>query len=95
MGYFKEMTMPRVAILAAVVLAFSTGECLAVSKAVKEGCSSDYASYCSQHKVGTQALKSCMRSHRHTLSEGCIKALGNSTEVTAEDIRQYKREHRK
>jgi hypothetical protein len=46
MGYFKEMTIPRVAVLAAVVLAFATGECLAVSKAVKDGCSGDYASYC-------------------------------------------------
>jgi hypothetical protein len=95
MGYFKEMAMPRLAILAAILLVFSAGESLAVSKAVKEGCSGDYASYCSQYKVGTEALKTCMRSHRHTLSDGCVKALGHSSEVTADDIRTYKREHGK
>ena len=87
--------MPRLAILAAILLAFSAGESLAVSKAVKEGCSGDYASYCSQYKVGTEALKTCMRSHRHTLSDGCVKALGHSSEVTAQDIQTYKREHGK
>jgi hypothetical protein len=95
MGHFKEMAMPRLAILAAMLLALSAGESLAVSKAVKEGCSGDYASYCSQYKVGTEALKTCMRAHRHTLSDGCVKALGKSSEVTAEDIRTYKREHGK
>jgi hypothetical protein len=78
-----------------MLLALSAGESLAVSKAVKEGCSGDYASYCSQYKVGTEALKTCMRAHRHTLSDGCVKALGKSSEVTAEDIRTYKREHGK
>lgn len=85
--------MSRVAVLATVVLAFSAGECLAVSRAVKEGCSADYAAYCSKYKVGSEALRSCMRAHRSTLTDACIKALANSTEVTAEDIRLYKREH--
>ena len=87
--------MPRLAILAAMLLALSAGESLAVSKAVKDGCSGDYASYCSQYKVGTEALKTCMRAHRHTLSDGCVKALGHSSEVTPDDIRTYKREHGK
>jgi hypothetical protein len=64
----------------------------AVSEAVKKGCSADYASYCSEYKVGTDALRTCMRAHRHTLTDVCIKALGSSSEVTQEDIRQYKRE---
>lgn len=87
--------MARVAVLAAVVLALSTAECWAVSQAVKEGCSADYATYCSKYKVGSEALRSCMRAHRATLTDACIQALGNSSEVTAEDIRQYKAEHRK
>ena len=87
--------MPRVAILVASILTLSAGEALAVSEVVKQACTSDYAAYCSEHKVGTEALRSCMRAHRHMLSETCIKALGSSDEVTQEDIQQYKRESHK
>lgn len=87
--------MSRVAILAAFGLALSVSDALAVSEVVKEACSSDYAAYCSEHKVGTEALRTCMRAHRHMLSASCIKALGSSDEVTQEDVQQYKRETRK
>ena len=53
--------MPRVAILVASILTLSAGEALAVSEVVKQACTSDYAAYCSEHKVGTEALRSCMR----------------------------------
>jgi hypothetical protein len=86
--------MPRLAILAMMLLALSASKTFAVSDAVKQGCSADYASYCSKYKVGTAELKSCMRAHRHMLTAACIHALGNSDEVTAEDIRQYKQETR-
>lgn len=86
--------MPRLAILAAMFFALSTTESLAVSKAVRDGCISDYAAYCSQFEVKSPAVRKCMRAHRHQLSDSCIHALGNSDEVTAEDIRTYKREHR-
>ncbi|AGK58594.1 hypothetical protein HYPDE_34613 [Hyphomicrobium denitrificans 1NES1] len=87
--------MKKVAVFAAVVLALSTGSAFAVSQAVKDACSADYVAYCGKFKVGTAALKSCMREHRHMLGAGCIKALGQSSEVTAEDIAQYKRENGK
>lgn len=87
--------MKRVAVLAAVALALSSGCAFAVSKAVKDACSADYAAYCSKHKVGTQAAKSCMREHRKMLTDDCIQALGHSSEVTQADIEQYKREHGK
>jgi hypothetical protein len=87
--------MPRLAILAAVFFALSTTESLPVSKAVRDGCISDYAAYCSQYEVKSAAVRRCMRAHRHQLSDSCIHALGNSDEVTAEDIRRYKREHRR
>jgi hypothetical protein len=86
--------MLRLAILAAMFFALSTTEGLAVSKSVRDGCTSDYAAYCSQYEVNSRAVRKCMRAHRHQLSDSCIHALGNSDEVTAEDIRRYKREHR-
>jgi hypothetical protein len=87
-----ETNMKKVAILAAVTLALTASSALAVSQVVKQACSSDYVAYCSKFKVGTAALKSCMREHRHMLGAECIKALGHSSEVTQEDIRQYKLE---
>ncbi|SFV28815.1 hypothetical protein [Hyphomicrobium facile] len=84
--------MQRLAIFAAVTLALS-GSALAVSQAVKDACSSDYAAYCSQHKVGSEAGRQCMREHRKMLTESCIHALGKSSEVTQADIELYKREH--
>ena len=86
----KETDMQKVAILAAVTLALSASSALAVSEAVRRACSADYASYCSNYKVGTSALKSCMKKHSHMLTEDCIKALGHSSEVTQQDIRDYK-----
>jgi len=87
------MNMKRVAVLAAFTLALSSGCAFAVSQAVKDACSSDYAAYCSQHKVGTEAARSCMREHRKMLTDACIHALGHSSEVTQADIELYKREH--
>jgi hypothetical protein len=84
--------MPRVAILAVIVLVGSSSATLAVSEVVKEACRSDYFAYCSNHEVGSAELKSCMKAHRKVLTGTCIKALGSSDEVTQDDIRQYKRE---
>ncbi|MGO4685704.1 hypothetical protein [Hyphomicrobium sp. 2TAF46] len=86
--------MQKVAILAAMTLALSSGCAFAVSQAVKDACSSDFAAYCSQHKVGTEPARQCMREHRKMLTDGCIQALGKSNEVTQADIEQYKREHK-
>jgi hypothetical protein len=87
--------MQKVAVLVAIALALSSGCAFAVSQAVKDACSSDYAAYCSQHKVGTDAARHCMREHRKMLTDSCIQALGHSSEVTQADVEQYKREHNK
>lgn len=84
--------MPKIAFTAAALLVLSTGAAFAVSKEVRQACTSDYAAYCSEHKVGTSGLKSCMRAHRKMLTDACIHALGSSSEVTAADIKRYKRE---
>ena len=87
--------MAKLALLAAAALTLSMGEADALSRVVKDACMSDYAAYCNGLKVGTAALRSCMKSHRHMLSQTCILALGSSSEVTNEEIRQYKREMHK
>jgi hypothetical protein len=86
----RETDMQKVAILAAETLALSASSALAVSQAVRKACSADYAAYCSDYKVGTAKLRSCMKKHSHMLTGECIKALGHSNEVTQQDIRDYK-----
>lgn len=41
----------------------------AVSEAVKQACRDDYMSLCSQHEIGCQALRSCMRSTKSNCPE--------------------------
>lgn len=84
--------MRRALLLASLFIAGSATNGLAVSEAVKKACDSDYAAYCSAHKVGSAELKGCMRAHRKMLTDACIKALGSSDEVTKNDIETYKRE---
>ena len=60
--------MAKLALLAAAALTLSMGEADALSRVVKDACMSDYAAYCNGLKVGTTALRSCMKSHRHMLS---------------------------
>jgi hypothetical protein len=44
------------------IVRLSMGEANA-SRVVKDACMSDYAAYCNGLKVGTAALRSCMKSH--------------------------------
>lgn len=84
--------MRRALLLASLFVAGSATNGLAVSEAVKRACDSDYAAYCSDKKVGSSELKTCMRAHRKMLTDACVKALGNSDEVTKEDVEAYKRD---
>lgn len=84
--------MRRAALLASLIIAMSGTHALAVSDAVKKACDSDYTAYCSDKKVGSSELKSCMRAHRKMLTDACVKALGASSEVTQDDVEAYKRE---
>lgn len=81
--------MKKVATLAALTLVLSASSAFAVSQVVRQSCASDYAAYCSQYKVGTAKLRSCMKQHSHMLKAECIKALGHSNEVTKQEIRDY------
>jgi len=82
--------MKKVAILAAVAFMIPMSGAHALTKEVKDACTSDYAAYCNGLKVGTPELRACMKSHSHMLSQPCVHALGHSSEVTQEDIREYK-----
>jgi hypothetical protein len=63
------------------VLAVSSVNAFAISQQVKIACRSDYFAYCSQHSVGSPALRQCMREHAKQLSRGCKDALIASGEA--------------
>lgn len=76
----------RSALVAAVVSAALTTQAGAVSLGVKLACASDYYSYCSQHPVGSMAVRQCMRSHGPQLSGRCINALIAAGEVSKSEV---------
>lgn len=84
--------MPKFMTLAAAIICISSTSAFAVSEAVKNACDSDYVAYCSQHKIGSTALRACMKSHRHMLMSSCLKAISKSGEASADEVKQYKRE---
>jgi hypothetical protein len=57
-----------------------------VSLAVKRACMSDYFSYCSQHAVGSAALRRCMRNAGPRLSKRCVNALISAGEVSKREV---------
>lgn len=71
----------RATILAAIVLAFSVNQALAVSRAVKIACRADYFAHCSMHAVGSPGVRKCMRAVGPNLSPQCIGALIASGET--------------
>ena len=82
--------MWKFAILAGSILSFLSTDALAVSRAVRKACRSDYLSFCAQHEVGSSALRSCMKRNRYKLSDGCTNALLESGEVAKERKRDKK-----
>jgi hypothetical protein len=53
-------------------------EASAVSQAVKDACRGDYLKHCSQHEVGSEALRDCMADAFDKLSEPCVAAILDS-----------------
>ena len=84
--------MPRFFTLTAALICISSTSALAVSESVKKACDSDYVAYCSQHKIGSTALRACMKSHKHMLLSSCLSAISKSGEASPDEIRQFKRE---
>lgn len=75
------------AIAAATLL--SAGNAYAVSDAVKEACKGDYHTFCDKMEVGSEELRSCMKTNATKLSKDCLKALVDNKEVTQADIDDY------
>jgi hypothetical protein len=78
------------AILAFGALALQVSQAAAVSPMVKVACMSDYFNYCSQHAVGSQALRQCMRANGANLSKRCVNALVSAGEVSAAEVERRK-----
>jgi hypothetical protein len=72
--------------VAAVALVGQSSAASAVSLAVKRACMSDYFSYCSQHAVGSSALRRCMRNAGPRLSKRCVNALISAGEVSKREV---------
>lgn len=68
------------------VTAALTTQAGAVSLGVKMACASDYYSYCSQHAVGSPAVRQCMRANGPQLSKRCITALIGAGEVSKTEV---------
>lgn len=82
------ISSPSVRVAFTVVLASGafSGQANAVSLGVKLACASDYYAYCSQHGVGTPAVRQCMRSNGPKLSTRCINALVGAGEVSRGEV---------
>ena len=71
---------------AAVLTLAAPQQAAAVSLGVKMACASDYYSYCSQHAVGSPAVRKCMRANGHNLSNRCVTALIKAGEVSKSEV---------
>lgn len=63
-----------------------------VNDAVRNACRDDYHKHCENLVVGSEELRTCMRSKATDLSQECLKALVTNNEVTQEDIENYLKE---
>lgn len=70
----------------AATLAVQASPAAAVSLAVKMACMTDYMSHCSQHAVGSPAVRSCMRAVGNRLSKRCVSALIAAGEVSQAEV---------
>jgi hypothetical protein len=78
----------KMAILSTATLLALNTAADAYSRKVRNACSSDYASLCSQYKQGSSQLRRCFESNRKVLSQECISALVDAGEVPARYLRR-------
>lgn len=72
------MRKPILMIGALLLWAGLPQEASAISQAVKDACRGDYLTHCSQHEVGSEALRDCMADAFDKLSEPCVAAILDS-----------------
>ena len=68
------------------VLALSTTGVGAASVRTKLACLSDFRSYCSSYKVGSNELRQCMSANGPRLSKKCINALVADGEISEAEV---------
>ena len=72
---------------AAGAMCFAT-QAGAVSLSVQFACAGDYYRYCSQHSVGTKAVRQCMSQNGPRLSKSCVNALVKAGEVSKAEVKR-------
>ena len=80
----KSLRTALAAIVALSVL--PTTQASAFSAGVKMSCAADYFAHCSQHSLGSPALRQCMRDAGPSLSKRCVKALVAAGEVSQTEV---------
>ncbi len=74
--------MLRTFLAAAFFAPLLTTGALAYDQNVRRSCKADYFEHCSQHSVGSDALRACMRKVGSNLRPECVHALVQAGEVT-------------
>jgi len=69
----------------------AVAEPIPYSKAVQQFCAADYHKFCGDYGLETAALRSCMDKAGQSLSQGCIKALVSSGEVSQSEVERRKK----
>ncbi len=93
MLHMVSICFQRASLGSVAILLFSVDANALITQKVKNACKNDYFTYCSQHAVGSSALRTCMRGAQDSLSKTCLNALVDDGEVSKEDIHRYKRRH--
>jgi len=92
------MCKPILMIGALLLWAGLPQEASAVSQAVKAACRGDYLTHCSQHEVGSEAVRDCMADAFDKLSEPCVAAILDSEaqrdHAQQDEARPHKRSQR-
>lgn len=71
---------------AVAVLLTGAAEAGAVSLSVQRACMGDYLAHCSQHAIGSSAVRGCMSKAGPKLSGRCINALMAAGEVSKAEV---------
>jgi len=79
-----KIAMSAVLLFGAMTLTLTKAH--AVSASVQVSCLGDYLSYCSQHAVGSQALRQGMSAAGPKLSDRCVNALISAGEVSKAEV---------
>lgn len=76
------------AVLGLAALAGSVGDAAAVSLSVQRACMGDYLAHCSQHAIGSAAVRGCMSKAGPRLSGRCVNALMAAGEVSKAEVQR-------